>query len=459
MDPYKTNRLNAAIQRALSELIATRVKDPRVGLVSVSQVELNRDHSRAKVFVAVTGDEEERDLSLTGLRTASGFLQGQLGRMLRLRTVPDLDFQYDDSMDRGFGVEEVLRDLEEQGEFDDEAARRRRLTLEDFEPPPDLLDPLVAAETVWIAGHWNPDPDCTGAALALAAVLRDLDKDAVVFRYPDPPLGLTGLPGWEDTVPIDEAPDLLAASSPDLVVLVDCHRTDRCGPLQETLDRIDQVVCIDHHLVSGRRAPVPGWLEDRAESTCTLVFRVIQELVDDPDEALDVDVATNIFAGLAGDTGGFRFDNTGPSTFRLAADLSERGVDTAAVQHRLLHLRRRQGLDLVARALAAVHYAGGGRVAVMAVTQADLAATGANLAETEGLVNLLTAVDGVRYAAMLKEVEENVWRASLRTHTGDVQAVAATFGGGGHQRAAGCTLAGTGDEVRTRLTEALLAAE
>ena len=457
MDPYKTNRLGAAIQRGLSELIATRVKDPRVGLVSISQVELNRDHSRAKVFVAVTGEEEDRAASLAGLRQARGFLQGQLGRLLRLRTVPELQFAHDDSMDRGFGIEAKLRELEQQGEFESEQERLRRLRVEDLEPAAELLEPLREAGSVWITGHWNPDPDCAGAALALGAALAGLDREVTVFRFADSPPGLATLPGWEDTVDADAAEALLAESPPELVLLVDCHRSDRTGPLQDVIDRVERVVCIDHHLVSGRRAPVPGWLEDRAESTCTLAYRVIQELAGE--EALDQDTATNIFAGLAGDTGGFRFDNVKPATFHLAARLAELGVDTAGVQQRLLYERRRQGLELMERALASVTYAGGGRVAVMRISQEDLTATGANMAETEGLVNLLMSVTGVVYAVLLKEVEKDVWRGSLRTDTGDVQAVAASFGGGGHVRAAGCTITGPGDEVVARLTEALLAAE
>ncbi len=459
MDPYRTNRLAASIQRALSELIATRVKDPRVGLVSVSQVELNRDHSVAEVFVAVTGDEEERAASLTGLRKARGFLQGQLGRELRLRTVPELRFAYDDSMDRGFGMEEVLRELEERGEFLDETEKRRRLALADFEPPAELLEPLRSADRVWVTGHWNPDPDCVGAALALGAVLRELEKEVVVFRFPDPPPGLEQLPGWEETTAAEEAPQLLAEAPPDVALLVDCHRTDRTGPLQDTLDRLPRVICVDHHLVSGRRAPVPGWVDDRAESTCTLAVRMIEELTGPGEDLIDADVATALFAGIAGDTGGFRFDNTAPRTFRLAADLAERGVDTAGVQHELLHARRREGLALTQRVLAGIEYAGGGRVALAAVTAEMVAETGASLAETEGLVNVLTSVQGVRYAALLKEAEPDVWRVSLRTGEGDVQEVAARLGGGGHKRAAGCTLEGSQQEVAATVTEALLAAE
>ncbi len=81
------------------------------------------------------------------------------------------------------------------------------------------------------------------------------------------------------------------------------------------------------------------------------------------------------------------------------------------------------------------------------------------MSESEGLVNMMTAVEGVKFAALIKELEDGVWRVSLRTNGGDVQAVSAAFGGGGHKAAAGCTLEGEYEEVVTAMTEALLDAE
>lgn len=459
MDPYRTNRLAADIQRLLGDLLATRVKDPRVQMVAISQLELNRDHSQARVYVTVTGDESEQQEALRGLRRAAGFLQREVGNGLRLRSTPTLVFALDEGLERGFGVQKVLHDLAVQGEFLDEDEKRRRLRHEDLEPPRELLEPLRAAGTIWLTGHWNPDPDCAGAMLALAAVLRGLDREVAAFAFPDPPDGLATLPGWELTTPVDQAPELLAAQPPDLALLVDCHRTDRCGELRDTLDRLPAVLCLDHHLVSGRRAPVPGWLEPRAESTCTLAYRLIQVLTDGAADAIDAEVATNLFAGLAGDTGGFRFNNVAPATFRLAGELAARGADTSEVQHRLLHQRSRAGLDLMHRALGGLVYAGDGSIAVLRVDRAMLRASGATLAESEGLVNLLTTVDGVRYAALLKEQEQGVWRVSLRSRQGDVQAVAARFGGGGHRAAAGCTIEDEGDEAQAQVIAALLEAE
>ncbi len=456
MDPYKTNRLNAAIQKTLGELIETQVKDPRVGFVTIVGVHLNRDHSVARVFFSVLGDDEEREKSITGLHKAAGFLQSQVGKALRLRTTPELRFEYDGSLDRGLGVESVLRDLSDQGEFLSEDEKRRRLTLADFVPDSALLAALRGATRVWVIPHWNPDPDAAGCALALVEALQILGKEALSFRFPDPPVGLVGLPGWNDLVPHVAAPELLASAPPDLAVLVDCHRTDRTGEMQDTLDRLPQILCIDHHLISGRRAPVPGWIDARAEANATLVHQVVAALLGGVGESLTTSIATNLFAGLTADTGGFRFRNTTPMTFDLARSLAACGVDVADVTHRVLHLRRREGLALLQQALGTCEFTANGRVVTARASLAMFAETSASPSETEGFVNLLTAVAGVRYAAFLKEIEPDLWRASMRAMgDGDVQAIAAQWGGGGHRAAAGCTIEGDGDSVAAAVAAAL----
>ncbi|MFH1842820.1 MAG: 30S ribosome-binding factor RbfA [bacterium] len=457
MDPYKTSKLNNSILKTLSELLQVAVKDPRVGFVTLSGVELNKDHSVARVFFSVMGDEEERARSFTGLKKARGFLQGRLGSTLRLRATPELRFEYDDSLDRSVILERRLRDLEAQGEFEDEATRSRRRSLSELQPSHDLLQVIDTGRSFWVVPHWNPDPDAMGSALAMSAALRALGKEAVTVAYPDPPLGLTELPGYGDALLSTDCAARFTEESPDTVLLVDCHRTDRCGELQALLDGFPNIWTIDHHLISKRQAPVPGWVEPRACSAATLVYRVIEEMVsdqgsDEKPSLIDPDLATCLYAGLLNDTGGFRFPNTTPLTFELAQLLSARGVDTAAMARQTLHRYRRQGVELLQRVLATFQFAAAGRILSLSADQAMLVETGASMSDTEGFVNLATAVEGVAYVLFLKELAPEVWRVSLRAPGGgDVQQVAALYGGGGHRQAAGCTIEGSAAEIVERL--------
>jgi phosphoesterase RecJ-like protein len=463
MDPYKTSRLNNAIHRTLSELLHAAVKDPRIGFVTISGVELNRDHTLAKVYVSVMDDSEEtRQLSLVGLKKARGFLQGRLGQALRLRQVPELRFIYDTSLDRSLNITTVLKDLEESGEFVAEEERRRQLSLEDLTPPDDFLSALCRGESFWVVPHWNPDPDAMGGALALAFALRAMDRDAVVFGYPDPPISVLDLPGFADTVPDDAADALLESDRPDTLVLVDCHRRERAGSLATVLEKIPHAWSIDHHMTTGRRTPVPGWQEPRACSTCTLLYRTIEVLAAGAGGrcqpfVFDLDMATCLYAGLYNDTGGFRFPNTLPVSFELAQRLASLGVDTAAVARQTLHRHRPEAVSLLRMVLGTFETTAQGRVLALHVDQTMLKEAKASLSDTEGLINIATATDGVQFVVFLKELQKGIWRLSLRSPGGgDVQAIAARYGGGGHRQAAGCTIEGDGAEIKQRLVADLV---
>lgn len=463
MDPYKLERQNSTLRKALSELVTAEIKDPRVVMATISEVRLNRDQSVAEVFVSVIGEEQDRIDSLRGLRKARGFLQGRLADLLRLRRTPDLRFVLDESLDRGLSVDALLDDLKARGEFDGEEARTRGRSLDSLEPPRDLLERLARCRRPWIVPHHNPDPDAMGSALALGRCLRLAGKDAEVLSYPEPPAGFAVLPGIDETLPADEAADAMAASPPDLVVMVDCHELERAEELAGVLNLAPDACCVDHHLTDDGAPALPGWIEPVASSASLLVMRVIEAL----DAAgfdglepcgLDADMAACIYGGLVADTGGFRFPNTLPLSFEAARRLAEFPIDVAELSERLLHLRTRPALELMKHVTATFAFHAGGRILSLRVTGEMLRASGASLADTEGFVNLATAVDGVRFVVFLKERGDGSWRVSLRAKgDGDVQAVAAARGGGGHRLAAGCTLEGEADAVLDDLLHDLAA--
>ena len=445
MDPYKLQRQNAAIRKVLAELVSVEIKDPRVGFVSINGVELSRDQTSARVLFSVMGEARERRDSLAGLKKARGFLQSRLSDILRLRNTPDLRFEYDESVERGLSVDGILADLESRGEFEAEADRLRRRPLDSLEPPRDLMRTLDEARCVWIVPHWNPDPDAMGSALALAEALTAADKDVTVIAHPGPPAGFPALPGYGDALPAAEAAEAMADSPPDTLIMCDCHHTDRAGDdLAPLLEGIERAWCIDHHLVAAGPAPLPGWIEPAASSASLLVMRVIQALVADmPELEFTTDMATNIYAGIYADTGGFRFPNTLPMTFEAARDLSALGVDTADVAEKMLHLRSRAATELLKRVMATFEFHAGGRILSLYADREMMAETGTSMTDTEGIVGLATGTGGVRFVLFLKEREDGLWRVSLRAREGgDVQSVAAAHGGGGHVLAAGCTLDG-----------------
>ena len=106
--PGRMRRVDEAVRSVLSEAITKDLKDPRVGFVTVTGVKTSPDLRHARVFVSVLGDEHAREASLAGLRSAHGFLQGRLAVELSLKHTPALEFHYDESIDRGMRISQLL---------------------------------------------------------------------------------------------------------------------------------------------------------------------------------------------------------------------------------------------------------------------------------------------------------------------------------------------------------------
>jgi len=453
MDPYKLERQNSTIRKALSEIITVEMKDPRVAFVSVNEVRLNRDQSTAEVYVSVIGEKQEWVDAHRGLKQARGFLQGRISDLLRLRKTPDLRFVLDDSFERSIDVDARLEELANEGEFDDEITRARKRTLDSFIPPKDLLEALAAAERPWIVPHWNPDPDAMGSALALARALDAAGKDPRVLGYPDPPVGLSILPGMDDVLMSSDVAEAWRDETPDLVIMVDCHALDRAEDLAEILVRVPNLWCIDHHLIDEGRAPLPGWIDAVASSASLLIYRVIETLASGEVEGcpafeIDTEMAGCIYAGLVADTGGFRHSNTIPVAFEAALELSGYGINTTELAEVTLHRKTRESLELMKLVMGTFTFHADGRILSLKADLAMLKASGAVMSDTEGFVNLATSVEGVQFVIFQKEREDGRWRISLRgTGDGDVRTIAANYGGGGHRLAAGCTMDGDAGEV------------
>ena len=240
----------------------------------------------------------------------------------------------------------------------------------------------------------------------------------------------------------------------EVLVLLDCHELERIGPAADGLTGREKVVVIDHHLTGdGDSEGEVQWIEPAAAASASMVHSLVGAM---EELSLSGEVASCLYAGLITDTGGFRFSNTDATTLHVGGDLVEHGADAAALAESFLHRRSPATLRLLARVLDSFDYRLGGKVVLARMTRAMCEETGGRMEDTEGFVNFATSAEGVELVALLKEVDEQTWRVSLRANDPyDVQRVAETFGGGGHAKAAGCTLQGPVEEVEERILEAL----
>ena len=110
MPTARMRRVNESIKEILGDAITTELKDPRIGFVTVTEVDTSSDLRAARVYVSVLGTEEERERSLAGLRSAHGFLQGKIASAMRMKRTPTLTFEYDESAERGDRISRLLKD-------------------------------------------------------------------------------------------------------------------------------------------------------------------------------------------------------------------------------------------------------------------------------------------------------------------------------------------------------------
>lgn len=116
MAKIRTGRVGEQIKKELSQLIQTELKDPRIGFITVTGVDVTNDLSQAKVYLSVLGDDEQKAASLKGLEKASGFLRSELGKRIRLRHVPELIFKFDESIAYGSHIEKLLTEIGDREE-------------------------------------------------------------------------------------------------------------------------------------------------------------------------------------------------------------------------------------------------------------------------------------------------------------------------------------------------------
>lgn len=313
-----------------------------------------------------------------------------------------------------------------------------------------------SASQVVLLAHINPDADALGSALALGLALESTGCSvAVAFAEPAAvPLSLRGLPGQHLVTPVSKVPQ-----RPELVITLDVNSRERLGSLGRLMDSAGQTLVIDHH-TSNTRFGRHQLVDPAAESTTVLVAAILDRL----GLPIDLDIAANLYAGLATDTVGFRFASA--AAHRLAARLLDTGVDPDELMRPITDLHPFGWLDMLSRVLGGAvldRQAAGGRGLCWTVIDAT-AAAGMRPEELDSVIDILRTASEAQVAAVLKESGPGRWQVSLRSRTGvpgapvagvDVSAVATDLGGGGHVRAAGFGFDGTAGEAVDALLETL----
>ena len=291
-----------------------------------------------------------------------------------------------------------------------------------------------------ILTHAYPDGDTLGSGFALALALNQIGKRARVIT--------TGVPkNFEFLSRLVPAQDFEAQT----VVSVDVADEKLLGDNIEAYEgRID--LCVDHHAINRVNAKQKH-VDPHAASNCEILYRLFRFM----DIEITADIADCLYTGVSTDTGCFKYGNTTPETLRIAADLIEAGAKAPAINKAMFDTKTRKKLRLDQEIYATIEYSADGRCAVIAAPLELQRRLGVGDGELEGLASIPRSIEGVVIGITLREKTEGEFKISVRSDKNFVNATefCRGFGGGGHAEAAGCTIIGSLDEVKSRLRAAV----
>ena len=300
--------------------------------------------------------------------------------------------------------------------------------------------------SIAIAGHVHPDGDCIGSCVGLllyieenypqlrAAVFLEETKGALLF--------LTEGRGIRSAVP--------EGMQFDQLILCDVSSPDRIGVCPELLAAVEDTVSIDHHISNPGICRI-NHIEPEA-SSCSEVLAGLMDA-----ERISPEAAEALYTGIVHDSGVFQYGSTSPRTMRTAAMLMEKGIPFSRIIQESFFARSFAESRALGFVLSRAELSGGGLLAVGSITAAEMQEIGAGLPDLDGIAAQLRLIRGTEAAAFFYETAPGSVKVSRRsTNYLNVSELAGRFGGGGHVRAAGCTLSGTVEEAKAALVPVLL---
>lgn len=322
-----------------------------------------------------------------------------------------------------------------------------------------VLDICKDAKTIGITGHLKPDGDCIGSTMGMRKFLQNAYPQKqidVMLQIPNKVFAT--ICGVSEIIPdvsdeSEEKQKNYQAKEYDVMIVCDTV-AERTGSAQAALDKAKVVVNVDHHISN------PGfgdyfYVVPEASSASELVYDLIVH-ADPEGKFMDAQIAEAIYLGMVHDTGVFQYSSTTPDTMRKAAKLMEYDFDFSKLIDETYYKKTYAQTRVMGKVVIDSVRFMDNRCIYGAVSQEMMKEYGVGSKDFEGIVNQLRNVEGVLCAIFMYEVKEGQFKVSLRS-SGEVNVskISTAFGGGGHMRAAGCTISGTAEEVIAALTEQL----
>lgn len=303
---------------------------------------------------------------------------------------------------------------------------------------------LLDAESAVIIIHRSPDGDCIGSGYALAMALRSLGKKAKVICNDEIPSRYHFMLPKEETLEYFE---------PDIIIASDVADEKLFGDniFEQYAGKVD--LCIDHHISNSGYAK-ELCLDGKAAAACQVVYEILNEM----NIPITKEIAVCLYTGIATDTGCFMYSNTGSRTLRIVAEIMEQHPDInySNINRAIFVVKRMGRMQLDKIMTEQLESYLDGKCMVVCITKELMEKYSIDDSELEGVSGFPLQVEGTEVSIVLKERETGVFRVSMRSADWvNVSAICQNFGGGGHVKAAGCSIEGTADRAKKLLVEAV----
>ncbi len=304
-----------------------------------------------------------------------------------------------------------------------------------------ILEEINKAESIVILTHENPDGDAVGSSLALYNALKDYGKNPDVI-IPEYSRCFEFLPGS------NEIKKDSIIENYDLAISLDAATIKMLNGYSKYFENAKSKIVIDHH---GTNTMYGDYnYVNPAAPACSQILIVLLEYFN---IQITKNIGTCILTGIITDTGGFKHAGTNAETFEFVAELLNKGVNVSQVYRRVLETITKTSYELRKIAENRLEFFNDDKVTFTYITLQDEKNVNAETGDHEGIVNIGKCIEGVEVSVFVRELDNNKgWRVSLRSNEYvNVSDVALLFGGGGHPRAAGCTIQGSIQQVKDRI--------
>ena len=302
-----------------------------------------------------------------------------------------------------------------------------------------------------VTSHISPDGDNIGSTLSMYYALNKLGKNVYYVLDDNPPQNLKFLV---------ENVSILKSEEVNLenynIVALDCGDKNRMCLSQKLVDNAKLIISIDHHASNDYYGEF-NYVDTKASSTCELVYNLLVEYEKFEDKTIiDENIATCLYTGLVTDTGNFVYSSTHPSSFEMAKELLLKGAKKDTIIQKVFQSNPYNYYKLLGEALNTLDIVDG-KIASIMINKDMLKRNVISFNDVDGITPYTRDIEGVEVGILLKEKKENEVKVSLRSKSYiDVSKIAQSFGGGGHIRAAGCTIYSSIEDAKKQIVDAVV---